>query len=246
MASPSFNLPSHSQSPFMQKSKAFSSFLGETNHLKTSPRFHKVIPTAASDLKVMSKFDLFQIMGGRGLCNGEKGILQELNNPITPVPADTSTTTSSDEEALVTSSSSTIAENAFDKELSGLTGGFPGGEKGLQAFIEKNPPPPKKLSSSSDGELDIQVTSSAKSKPPELPLLMPGMIAVVKNEKNPFYMYCGIIQRITDGKAGVLFEGGNWDKLITFKLDELERREKGPPMVNPKSAVLESLVQKEP
>ncbi|KAI3819315.1 hypothetical protein L1987_13142 [Smallanthus sonchifolius] len=39
-------------------------------------------------------------------------------------------------------------------------------------------------------------------------------------------------KRITDGKAGV-FEGGNWDRLITFKLDDLERREKGTPMVSP-------------
>ncbi|PIA43465.1 hypothetical protein AQUCO_01900099v1 [Aquilegia coerulea] len=240
----SFNLPSP-QSPFMQKRKASSSFLGETSHLKSSPRAHKVMPTAL-DIKVMSKFDLFQIMGGRGLCNGEKGLLQELNNPTTPVLPDTSTTTTgSNEDALVTSSSSSTEieiarDGAFDKELSGLTGGFPGGEKGLQDFLKKNPPPPKKLGSSSSAELDIQVTSSSKSKPPELPLLMPGMIAIVKNEKNPFYMYCGIIQRITDGKAGVLFEGGNWDKLITFRLDELERRDKGPPMVNPKSSVLES------
>lgn len=27
--------------------------------------------------------------------------------------------------------------------------------------------------------------------------------------------------------AGVLFEGGNWEMLITFRLQELERREKG-------------------
>jgi NAD(P)H-quinone oxidoreductase subunit S, chloroplastic len=40
----------------------------------------------------------------------------------------------------------------------------------------------------------------------------------------------------------VLFEGGNWDRLITFNLDELEGRETGPPMVNPKSVVLEALV----
>jgi len=45
------------------------------------------------------------------------------------------------------------------------------------------------------------------------------------------------------GKAGVLFEGGNWNRLIMFKLDELERREKGPPMVNPESCVLESIIE---
>ena len=31
----------------------------------------------------------------------------------------------------------------FEKEMMGFTGGFPGGEKGLRLFIEKNPPPAK-------------------------------------------------------------------------------------------------------
>jgi hypothetical protein len=31
-----------------------------------------------------------------------------------------------------------------------------------------------------------------------------------------------LVQRITDGKVAVLFEGGNWDKLITFNQAELE------------------------
>ncbi len=30
------------------------------------------------------------------------------------------------------------------------------------------------------------------------------------------------MQRVSDGKAAVLFEGGNWDKLVTFRLAELE------------------------
>ncbi|PWA52440.1 hypothetical protein CTI12_AA454940 [Artemisia annua] len=133
----------------------------------------------------------------------------------------------------------------FDKELLGLTGGFPGGEKGLQDFIEKNPPPKKKTpppSSTTTNGFDQSI--SRKPKAPELPLLMPGMIAIVKNPNSPYHMYCGIVQRITDGKAGVLFEGGNWDRLITFKLNELERREKGPPMVSPRSVVLEELREK--
>lgn len=125
----------------------------------------------------------------------------------------------------------------------GLTGGFPGGEKGLRKFISENPPPPPpKPSGSNSGETSA-ILSSQKPKPPDLPLLLPGMIAIVKNPNNPYYMYCGIVQRITDGKAGVLFEGGNWDRLITFRLEELERREKGPPMKNPRSAVLEPLLQ---
>ncbi|XVF12963.1 hypothetical protein REPUB_Repub08aG0165800 [Reevesia pubescens] len=82
-----------------------------------------------------------------------------------------------------------VPEDAFERELMGLTGGFPGGEKGLNN---------------------------------------------------------GIVQRITDGKAGVLFEGGNWDTLITFRLDQLERREKDLPMKSPKSVVLEAMLEKDP
>ncbi|OVA16587.1 Protein of unknown function DUF3252 [Macleaya cordata] len=245
------SLPSF-QSHLLQKS----SFLGETHlhisPLKPSPRSQKIPSTFY--LKPTAKFDLFEIMGGRGLCNGEKSLQEELKRTIetTPPPPppptieETPSTTSSSSSSSTSTeiASFSVPENAFEKELLGLTGGFPGGEKGLKSFIEKNPPP-KKSGSVSSGELGVGITSSSKPKPPELPLLMPGMIAIVKNPKNPFYMYCGIIQRITDGKAGVLFEGGNWDKLITFQLDELERRDKGPPMVNPKSAVLEPLVQKE-
>ncbi|KAB5538953.1 hypothetical protein DKX38_016486 [Salix brachista] len=32
---------------------------------------------------------------------------------------------------------SSVLEDGFEKELMGLTGGFPGGEKGLEKFIEK-------------------------------------------------------------------------------------------------------------
>ncbi|KAL5730707.1 hypothetical protein ACHQM5_003502 [Ranunculus cassubicifolius] len=236
----SFNLPSP-QSPFLQKSKPLSSssFLGEIICLKPSIKLHKPIP---STCKITSKFDLFQILGGRGLCNGEEGLSKLLNTPVVNTPPAEEQTDNSP-----TSSSSSVdiqlPENAFNKELSGLTGGFPGGEKGLESFLEKNPPPPKKNpSSSSSAILDL---GGSKAKPPEMPLLMPGMIVIVKNERNPYHMYCGIIQRITDGHAGVLFEGGNWDKLLSFRLEELERREKGPPMVNPKSAIIESLAKQD-
>jgi hypothetical protein len=32
---------------------------------------------------------------------------------------------------------------------------------------------------------------------------------------------------VSDGKVAVLFEGGNWDKLVTFKMSELELAETG-------------------
>lgn len=219
-----------------------SHFLGQTHFSKTpsSSPFPKT-------LKITAKFNLFEILGGRGLCNGEAGLDQELKKPITtqeqqPPPPQIPT---KDPQKSASSVAEIIPEDGFEKELMGLTGGFPGGEKGLQKFIEQNPPP-KKFQKPTTQELattEFKQSLTRKPKAPELPLLMPGMIAIVKNENNPYYMYCGIVQRITDGKAGVLFEGGNWDRLITFRLDELERREKGPPMVNPRSVILEALME---
>lgn len=53
-------------------------------------------------------------------------------------------------------------------------------------------------------------------------MILPGSAVRVNNVNDTFYGYQGLVQRVTDGKAAVLFEGGNWDKLITFKLSELE------------------------
>ncbi|KAB2034275.1 hypothetical protein E1A91_D04G075200v1 [Gossypium mustelinum] len=202
--------------PTLQGSLFQSHFLGKS---PITHRPHKPFFSVAKQPKkaFYAKFDLFEILGGRGLCNGEKGIEVELKRNV-------------DE-----------ASSVGNTDVESSDRGFPGGEKGLKKFIEENPPPAKQSVSDS-----VSIARLGKPKSPELPLLMPGMIAIVKNPNNPFYMYCGIVQRITDGKAGVLFEGGNWDRLITFRLDELERREKGPPMKNPKSVVLEALLEKDP
>lgn len=53
-------------------------------------------------------------------------------------------------------------------------------------------------------------------------MILPGTAVRVKNASDTYYGYLGLVQRITDGKAAVLFEGGNWDKLITFNLSEIE------------------------
>jgi hypothetical protein len=53
-------------------------------------------------------------------------------------------------------------------------------------------------------------------------MILPGSIVRVINPNDTFYRFEGLVQRISDGKAGVLFEGGNWDKLVTFQLSELE------------------------
>uniref|UniRef100_A0A0F7GY80 Chlororespiratory reduction31 n=1 Tax=Monsonia marlothii TaxID=163685 RepID=A0A0F7GY80_9ROSI len=193
--------------------------------------------------KASAKFNLFEVLGGRGLCNGEKGIQEELKKSVEEQQAPSSLPAETEQSLDSETSSLQVPEDGFDKELMGLTGGFPGGETGLKKFIEENPPTPKKTASA--GEKVLSIATTKKPKAPELPLLMPGMIAIVKNPNSPFYMYCGIVQRITDGRAGVLFEGGNWDRLVTFRLEELERREKGPPAKNPQSVVLEALIKKD-
>ncbi|KAB5573466.1 hypothetical protein DKX38_000660 [Salix brachista] len=212
-----------------------SNFLGQNNF----PNHHHHKPYSLTPkehrlkIKTCAKFDPFEILGGRGLCNGEKGLQQELERNIEKEAP----SAAGEEENSGNLEISSVPEDGFEKELMGLTGGFPGGEKGLEKFIEENPPPKKQ----SVAKLSI----TNKPKPPELPLLLPGMIAIVKNPNNPFYMYTGIVQRITDGKAGVIFEGGNWDRLVTFRLEELERREKGPPGKNPRSAIIEEFYETE-
>jgi NAD(P)H dehydrogenase subunit S len=53
-------------------------------------------------------------------------------------------------------------------------------------------------------------------------MILPGSIIRVKNINDIYYDFQGFVQRVTDGKAAVIFEGGNWDKMVTFRLSELE------------------------
>lgn len=53
-------------------------------------------------------------------------------------------------------------------------------------------------------------------------MILPGSAVQVKNSNDTYYGYQGLVQRVTDGKAAVLFEGGNWDKLVTFRLSDIE------------------------
>ncbi|HIK14926.1 MAG TPA: DUF3252 domain-containing protein [Leptolyngbyaceae cyanobacterium M33_DOE_097] len=53
-------------------------------------------------------------------------------------------------------------------------------------------------------------------------MILPGSTVKVINPNDTYYHFQGLVQRVSDGKAAVLFEGGNWDKLVTFRLSELE------------------------
>ena len=53
-------------------------------------------------------------------------------------------------------------------------------------------------------------------------MILPGSAVCVTNADDTLYRFQGLVQRVSDGKAAVLFEGGNWDHLVTYKLSELE------------------------
>ena len=53
-------------------------------------------------------------------------------------------------------------------------------------------------------------------------MILPGATVKVINPEDTYYRFEGLVQRVSDGKAAVLFENGNWDKLVSFQLSELE------------------------
>lgn len=55
----------------------------------------------------------------------------------------------------------------------------------------------------------------------DLPIL-PGSTVVVRDGTSIYNGYRGFVQRISGNRAAVLFEGGNWDKLVTMPLGRLE------------------------
>ena len=57
----------------------------------------------------------------------------------------------------------------------------------------------------------------ADSKEP----ILPGSTVTVDNQESIYNGYVGFVQRISGDKAAVLFEGGNWDKLLTLPIKDL-------------------------
>ncbi|XP_004492701.1 NAD(P)H-quinone oxidoreductase subunit S, chloroplastic-like [Cicer arietinum] len=116
-----------------------SQFLGQDHHhIKTSTTHHR---KQTSQPQPRAEFNILKMMGGRGLCNGEKGLEQELKKQVDHKEETTSNDDKGEENSDIGGSSVVaIPEDGFEKEMMGLTGGFPGGEKGLIKFIEENPP----------------------------------------------------------------------------------------------------------
>ena len=51
--------------------------------------------------------------------------------------------------------------------------------------------------------------------------ILPGSTVVVIDKCSIYRGYTGFVQRISGDRAAVLFEGGNWDKLVTLRLSDL-------------------------
>ena len=51
--------------------------------------------------------------------------------------------------------------------------------------------------------------------------ILPGATVTVTNQESIYNGYVGFVQRISGDKEAVLFEGGNWDKLLTLPIKDL-------------------------
>ncbi len=54
------------------------------------------------------------------------------------------------------------------------------------------------------------------------PIIFPGSAVRVINASDTYYGFQGQVQRVTDGRIGVIFSGGNWEKMVSFRVTELE------------------------
>ena len=52
-------------------------------------------------------------------------------------------------------------------------------------------------------------------------MILPGSTVRVNDGRSIYNGYQGFVQRISADRAAVLFEGGNWDKLVTLPLKTL-------------------------
>ena len=53
--------------------------------------------------------------------------------------------------------------------------------------------------------------------------ILPGATVTVQDVTSIYNGYTGFVQRISGDRAAVLFEGGNWDKLVTMRLKALRQ-----------------------
>ncbi len=53
-------------------------------------------------------------------------------------------------------------------------------------------------------------------------MIFPGSLVRVTNPADLYYGFEGQVQRLTDGRVAVIFGGGNWEKIVSFRPSELE------------------------
>lgn len=53
-------------------------------------------------------------------------------------------------------------------------------------------------------------------------IIFPGSAVRVCNQGDTYYGFEGQVQRVTDGRVAVIFGGGNWEKIVSFRPSELE------------------------
>ncbi len=53
-------------------------------------------------------------------------------------------------------------------------------------------------------------------------MIFPGSAVRITNQGDLYYGFEGQVQRITDGRIAVIFSGGNWEKIVSFRRSELE------------------------
>ena len=52
-------------------------------------------------------------------------------------------------------------------------------------------------------------------------VMLPGQPVKVINPTDTYYRFQGQVQRVVDGKVAVIFGGGNWEKIVTFNVNDL-------------------------
>ena len=61
----------------------------------------------------------------------------------------------------------------------------------------------------------------ARAMAPSAAPILPGSTVTVQDVRSIYNGYTGFVQRISGDRAAVLFEGGNWDKLVTMPIKDL-------------------------
>lgn len=201
------------------------------------------------------KFDLFKLAGGRGIGAGELSLkteegekelwAEEMREKAAAEAAAKAAKNFADGEEDVyvgqgrymKGDSKKLPKKENIGFFIGATGGFAGGEEVLWQFRDEVKDEMKSMKKAKNAE-GLKAVVPVDSAVTTLPLLMPGMNAIVTEPMNQYYNFTGIVQRVSDGKAQVLFEGGNWDKSATFMLEDLARAKSGPLATHPKSAIL--------